>query len=118
MLYLNYIVYGLTEKKVIFNLFFYELIYNNGILSTVFNKLLFVYIFYKIYIRCCNIGDDKCAKLNTMIFEMYYRFYSLKYVNLPEEWQNHIYDYVRNGLCENNKINPIDYLQLYLKVAE
>lgn len=111
---LTYIFFKFYSHFMI-SYFFYELIYNEGILSTRFNKLLFVYILYKIYIRCCNIGKEQCLRLNPYIFDMYYRSYSLKYVNLPEEWQNHIYEYIRNDLYENNESYPIEDAKLMRK---
>ena len=78
--------------------FVYELFYNNYTLSTTYNKTLFIYGLYMIYVRISNFTYYTDSMLNVLIFNMYYRFWSIKYVNIPENWQNIIYKYVEDGL--------------------
>ena len=83
--------------------FIYELIFNKGILSSKFNSWLFMYLLYGIYKRITNYVTYSDNTINEMVFNMYYRDRSIKYVNMPEDWKNLVYKYVDNGLYWTSK---------------
>ena len=94
---LKFIFYKLFSYFIIL-FFLYELIFNNFVLSLVFNHCLFIYILYSIYKKAshfiCNTNKD----LNSMIFNMYYKSRSIKYVNIPLDFQLIVYHYIFGGL--------------------
>lgn len=93
---------GITHFLLIFIL--YEIIFNNFTFSMYFNQYLYFYLFYIQWKRFSNFICNQDLYINGMVYNMYYRSYSIKYVNLPDEWKTIIYDYVANGLYR--KINP------------
>jgi hypothetical protein len=92
--------YSITKLPLIFILlyFFYELKYNQGILSSKFNSWFFMYILFTLYKRFTIYIAYSDYKINEMVFNMYYRDRSIKYANMPKHWEDAVYKYVDEGL--------------------
>ncbi len=60
------------------------------------------------YKRFCNFFKHTVLFVDEMLYNMYYKSYSIKYVNIPKTWEHRIYQYVHKGL--HNDIESIDNL--------
>lgn len=98
----------------IISFFFYELLFNNFILSSTFNHALYLYIFYTFYKRISTYYSFTESFLNHMIYNMYYSTNTVLYVNMPKAWEDVIYQYVSNGLQRNREKNPVPSLDYNL----
>lgn len=87
-----------TPTVLIILYFIYEIKYNNCILSIKFKSWLFMYILFKIYAKITTYINYSSSTINEMVFNMYYRDRSIKYVNMPAVWVNVVLNYVHNGL--------------------
>lgn len=76
----------------------YNIIMNKGILPMTCNRALFCYLLYLYWLRFSNFVYYNNTMINKIIFTVYYRAYSIKYLELPSEWQNIIYAYIKDGL--------------------
>lgn len=115
----NNLLYDTYKKIVMFILywlpyaflfiyFIYLLLFNNCILTATFNKLSFVIAIYTIYKNISEFFIYQNEDINLMLYNMYYRSYSVKYVNLPDNYKSCIYDYINNNLKEKS-FDPIFY---------
>lgn len=83
--------------------FVYEIVINNMILSTRFNKCLFFFIFYSLWQKISDFHWNNDFHINKMVADMYYRTYSIKYGNLPGIWKYIIFNYVYDDLYRNRE---------------
>jgi hypothetical protein len=102
----------------IISFFFYELLFNNFILSSTFNHTLYLYIFYTFYKRISTYYSFTESFLNHMIYNMYYSTKTILYVNMPQAWEDVIYQYVNDGLQRNREKNPVPSLDCNLSEFE
>lgn len=67
---------------LIITYFLYEMCFNNFVLSPLFNKTLFVFAIYTIYKRFSNFIYNTESSIDFMVYNMYYKEKSIKYVNI------------------------------------
>lgn len=101
--YIRYSVYKLPLHFLIV-FFIYEIIFNDFTLSITFNTYLFVFLLYSYWNKTSEFLYNTDSTINKKLFNMYYRAYSIKYVNLPLEWENIIYKYVTDGLYRDHHL--------------
>ncbi len=96
------ILYTLPTMFIILY-FFYELWFNNYTLSITFNHALFIYTLYMIYKRIYYFIQRTEPFIDEMLFNMYYKARTIKYIGLPEKYETIVYHYVNDGLCRDLK---------------
>jgi hypothetical protein len=96
----DYVVFKLPTRVLII-WFIYELFFNQMILSTMFNKYLFYFIIYNTWHIISDFHWNNLFDINEMLVNIYNRSFSIKYVNIPDDWQILINEYVNNGLYRN-----------------
>lgn len=96
---------------VLFVIFFcYEIYFNNYKLSPNFYAYLLFYFIYNIYKRISLYILNSDPFIREMVFNMYYKRGSIMYVDIADELENIVYDFVNNGLYRDPTINPVPIL--------
>jgi hypothetical protein len=96
-------------------LFMYDLWYNNLIITKVFYYLIF-YSIFNIWKRYSDFLENYDRMLGEILFDLYYRDDTIMYVNLPDEWENLLHEFVNNGLQNYNK--DLDTVAMYLEIGQ
>jgi hypothetical protein len=78
--------------------FFYECYFNNFVLSITFNTYFYIFAIYSIYKRLSNFQVNRNYFVCSMLYDMYYCGSSILYFDIPEYYQDVIFDCIRNGL--------------------
>lgn len=113
----------MTVPTIILIIYFiYEIKYNNYVLSTNFQKYLLFYFLYTIYKRFSIFYERSDKFICQMVYEMYYKQGSVMYVNIPDELEDVVYDFVDDGLYRDPKIKPVPSIddilgQFYLEIS-
>jgi hypothetical protein len=92
----------------------YDIYFNNWVITKVFYYLI-PYMFYNLWKRYSDFLYNYDNILEGMVYDMYYKSDKVLYVNLPDEWEQLVYDFVDNGL--QNKDEDIDTSTLYIEVC-
>ena len=101
----NFII--MVMPTIILYLFFtYEMLFNNFVITPNFYRYLFFYFIYHTYKKTSLFIADTDLGLNHILFRMYYKEKSIRYVNIPQEYQKVILRYIQLGLHRNMKKNP------------
>jgi hypothetical protein len=104
----------ITPILIIPVLISYDIYFNNWVLTKVFYYLI-PYMLYSLWKRYSDFLYYYDVILEGMVYDMYYKSDTVLYVNLPDEWEQLVYDFVDNGL--QNKNEDIDTSELYLKIC-
>lgn len=114
----NFLCYSFFSWFII-AFFFQQLWFNSFILTPIFNQTLLVYTIYTIYKRFCNFFKHTDPFVDEMLFNMYYKSYSIKYVNIPKEWEHAVYQYIHKGLYNDDEsvynLSSTDFAMLIAK---
>ena len=111
----NFILFLLkiVPTFIIVLLVVYDIWYNNLIITKVFYYLIF-YSIYNIWKRYSDFLENYDDTLGEILFNLYYREDTVMYVNMPDEWEDLLYEFIDKGLQNYN--TDIDTLAMYLEV--
>jgi hypothetical protein len=101
-------------------LIIYDIYYLNWVIAKVFYYLIF-YMIYNIWNRYSIFCKYHSTALTSMVYDMYYNTHKILYVNMPDEHEQFVYDYIDNGLqyyWDKDKDKDIDTSQLYLYTCQ
>lgn len=96
----NFIFYKMPSIILIL-FFFYIIFFNDYVLTPSFYKYLLFYFFYYNYKNISIFIDETDYGINKILFNMYYRQRTIKYINIPKDYQDVIMRYISLNLQRN-----------------
>ena len=102
----NHFIVTIFPTIFLYLFFAYEIIFNELVITPNFYKYLFFYFIYHVYKRISLFISDTDWGLNLILYRMYYKEKSIKYVNIPKDYQDVILRYIQLGLNRNMNKYP------------
>lgn len=96
----NFIFYKMPSIILIL-FFFYIIFFNDYVLTPSFYKYLLFYFFYYNYKNISIFIDETDYGINKILFNMYYKQKTIKYINIPKDYQDVIIRYISLNLQRN-----------------